>query len=80
MMLTHLMDDIHGGGTLEVTALAAKYGTTPELIRAMLGHLERLGVVAAYTDCTGGCNGCALSDGCERKASVNLWKSSSGGG
>ncbi len=73
-MLNRLMDEIHYGGTLEVNALADKYDTTPQLITAMLGHLERLGVVADYVDCGDGCDGCTLSADCSHKGKPRLWR------
>jgi len=76
-MFAQLLDDIHAGGTLEVNALAAKYNTTPQLITAMLGHLERLGVIVTYVDCANGCQTCSLSDGCTHKAAPFLWQSTS---
>ena len=74
-MFEHLLDEIHEGGTLEVNSLAAKYDTTPQMINAMLGHLERLGVVVPYADCGDGCEGCNASDDCTGKDTGQLWQS-----
>ncbi len=76
-MLDELMNDIEVGGTLEVNALARKYDTTPQLITAMLGHLERLGVVAQYIDCGEGCQQCSLSADCSHKHESRMWHTSS---
>ncbi len=76
-MLDELMNDIEVGGTLEVNALARKYDTTPQLITAMLGHLERLGVVASYIDCGEGCQQCGLSADCSHKHESRMWRTAS---
>ena len=40
-MLEQLLKEIRAGGTLETGKLAARLGTTPQLIEAMLEHLQR---------------------------------------
>ncbi len=72
-MLDQMMHDIEVGGTLEVNALARKYATSPQLITAMLGHLERLGMVAKYIDCGEGCQQCNLSADCSHKHEPDMW-------
>ena len=74
-MFAQLLEEIRSGGTLEVNALAAKLNTTPELITAMLDHMQRLGLIEAYASCADGCQGCTLSDACTRKEAVHLWQS-----
>jgi hypothetical protein len=77
-MLKQLMDEIHAGGTLETNALAARLGTTSQLIEAMLEHLQRSGLVEAYAACSDGCLGCSLQDACRKSpGTVRLWQSSS---
>lgn len=65
-MLEKLLDEIHSGGTLEIHALADKLGTTPALVKAMIEHLERNGLLKAYQGCSGACAGCGLKDICRR--------------
>ena len=74
-MFAQLLEEIHNGGTLEVNALASKYDTTPQMIAAMLVHLERLGVIMPYVDCGQGCEGCSAADDCLMKDDVRLWQS-----
>ena len=76
-MLEQLVNEIRAGGTLEVGALAARLGTTPQLIEAMLGHLQRSGMIRQYVGCSDGCLGCSLQDTCQKQAPgiVRLWQS-----
>lgn len=76
-MLEQLVNEIRAGGTLETAALAARLGTTPRLIEAMLEHLQRAGLIQAYLGCSDGCRGCSLQDSCKRPApgTVRLWQS-----
>lgn len=73
-MLEQLLNEIRNGGTLETTVLAARLGTSPELVSVMLDHLQRLGLIHAYDDCTGGCGGCALQESCSSPPSLRLWQ------
>lgn len=52
-MLQKLLAEIRSGGTFEVSDLAARLGTTPALVQAMLEHLQRAGQLSAIQ--TGGC-------------------------
>ena len=65
------------GGTLETGKLAARLGTTPQLIYAMLEHLQRTGLIQAYVRCSDGCQGCSLQDACNQKSpgTIRLWQS-----
>lgn len=78
-MLEQLVKEIRAGGTLEVTSLAARLGTTPQVVTAMLDHLQRSGLISAYVDCGEGCGGCGLKDACLSGSAptVRLWKSKS---
>lgn len=76
-MLEQLLNEINAGGTLETGALAARLGTTPQLIEAMLSHLERSGLIQVYPACQDGCLGCSLQDACQKQApgAIRLWQS-----
>jgi len=78
-MLEQLVNEIRAGGTLETGALAARLGTTPQLIEAMLGHLQRSGLIQSYVSCTDGCLGCSLQDACKKPSqnTLRLWQSKS---
>lgn len=73
-MLERLMNEIRHGGTLETNLLAARLATTPQLVSAMLEHLQRLNLIGSYTDCASGCGGCSLQDACSERPAVRLWQ------
>ena len=76
-MLEELAKEIRAGGTLETGALAARLGTTPQLVEAMLEHLQRSGLIQAYVNCSDGCLGCSLQEACKRPGTLRLWQSTS---
>ena len=73
-MLEQLVKEIRNGGSLETQSLAARLGTTPQLVEAMMEHLQRLGLIQNYTDCGSGCQGCGLKDACQGQSTVRLWQ------
>jgi len=78
-MLERLVREIRAGGTLETGRLAARLGASPELIEAMLEHLQRSGYIQAYVNCSDGCHGCSLKDACGKgtQGTLRLWQSKS---
>lgn len=74
-MLEQLAREIQAGGTLEIGALAARLGTTPQLIQAMLEHLQRSGLVRPYANCGEGCRRCGLRDACNPPPAIRIWQS-----
>jgi DNA-binding IscR family transcriptional regulator len=76
-MLKQLMNEIRAGGTLETNTLAARLGTSPQLVEAMLEHLQRSGFIEAYANCSSaGCQGCDLQDACRHTpGTIRLWQS-----
>jgi hypothetical protein len=78
-MLEQLINEIRAGGPLETGALAVRLGTTPQLVEAMLGHLQRSGLIQTYVSCSDGCLGCNLKDACKKPNSgtIRLWQSKS---
>jgi len=78
-MLEQILNEIRLGGTLETGALASRFGTTPQLIEAMLEHLQRSGLIQAYESCSDGCLGCSLQDACKKptQGAIRLWQSKS---
>ena len=76
-MLEQLLREIRAGGTLETGELATRFGTTPQLIEAMLEHLQRSGLIQPYVNCGDGCSGCGLQDACKKPAAgtFRLWQS-----
>ncbi len=72
-MLEQLLKAIRAGGALDAAQLAARLNTTPELVRAMLEHLQRIGLLSDASACAGsGCEGCSLSGNC-RPAALRVW-------
>ncbi len=74
-MLEQLLAEIQKGGTFEVAALAARFGTTPGLVQAMLEHLQRSGHIQPYQTCGSPCSGCSLQKSCLHSAQTpRLWQ------
>jgi hypothetical protein len=74
-MLESLLSEIRLGGSLETNILAAKLNASPQLVAAMLEHLQRLGLISDYVNCADGCGGCSLKSTCSTKSPVRLWQS-----
>ena len=76
-MLEKLLQEIRAGGTLETRALADRLGASPQLIEAMLEHLQRSGLIQDYVNCGDGCQGCNVHDACSKQAqsAIRLWQS-----
>jgi hypothetical protein len=70
-MLEQLLAEIRSGNTLEVNALASRLNCSPEMVRAMLEHLARIGLLQPFSTCSDGrCGGCSLSDACSGSHAV----------
>ena len=69
-MLEKLLAELRSGGTFETGELAARLGTTPEMLTAMLEHLQRSGAVHPFTACNDACTECSLSSSCRRPEAV----------
>ncbi len=75
-MLEQLLNEIRQGGGLETNTLAARLGTSPQLVAAMLEHLQRAGLIRDYVSCADACGGCSLKGACTAKNPARLWQSS----
>ena len=64
-MIEKLLFELRSGGTFETKRLAARLGTTPELIEAMLLHLRRVGYIQPFLANQDGCGGCGLRGECD---------------
>jgi len=73
-MLEQLVKEIRNGGSLETQSLAARLGTTPQLVEAMMEHLQRLGLIQNYANCGSGCQSCGLHDACQGQSTIRLWQ------
>ncbi|MEW5940125.1 MAG: FeoC-like transcriptional regulator [Chloroflexota bacterium] len=76
-MLTQLLIEIRAGGTLETSRLAARLDASPQLVKAMLEHLQRSGLIQEYVNCGEACQGCSLSAACRKSdhRAIRLWQS-----
>lgn len=75
-MFDKLLYELRQGGVIDIGKLAAQLDTSAEMVRAMLEHLQRAGILHAYEPCGGGCEGCSLRHGChpqKRNASQQLY-------
>ena len=78
-MLEKLIAEIRAGGTLETGRLAARLGTTPEMVVALLEHLRMSGYIQEYSTCGDGCQGCNLKNACgsdKGAAKIRVWQGS----
>ena len=76
-MLQRLLSEIRLGGTFETQALAARLETTPELVEAMLEHLQRSGHIRPFQTCGDACAGCSLKVACragQQEDRLRLWQ------
>ncbi len=73
-MLAQLLFEIRSGGTLEVGSLASRLNTSPQMIEAMLEHLQRAGYIQPYQACDSGCDGCGLQSDCHKPPAPRLWQ------
>lgn len=64
-MLQELLTILRSGGSLEIGALAEKLNTSPQMVTAMLDHLQRMGLLTAAQDCSG----CQLASSCSHGCS-----------
>jgi hypothetical protein len=65
-MLEKILSELRAGGTFETGELAVRLGTTPELLVAMLEHLQRSGHIHSFNACSDTCAGCNLSNTCRQ--------------
>lgn len=77
-MLQQILNAFDQHLTLNTFQLARQLETSPELIEAMLDHLERIGAIQAVEAGEEGCSACPMvgaCSGCNR--SLKMWRSSS---
>ncbi len=74
-MLQQLLQEIRAGSVLETNTLAARLNTTPQMVAALLDHLQRAGYLRPYAACGDGCQGCVLKTDCAGpdKTEPRLW-------
>jgi len=76
MMLAQLLAEIHSGNAWEVRQLAERLNTSPQMVQAMLEHLERTGVIQSSATCQVGCGNCSLQQACRaaNHSDLRLWQ------
>jgi len=74
-MLTQLLKEIAAMNTVDTAGLASRLGTSPEMVNAMLEHLERSGALQKTQSCNSACQGCGLAAQCHTGGRENrLWE------
>lgn len=78
-MLERLMTEIRAGGPLDAAQLALTLDTSPQMVQAMLDHLQRIGFLRAYENasCSDACQACSLKGFCDpnkKRSSLQLWR------
>jgi len=73
-MLNRLIDRLRSGGTHRVSDIAREFGTTPELVEAMLETLARMGYLEQVgSSCGDQCGTCSVAGMCTAKGSSRAW-------
>ena len=73
-MLERLVELLRPGDTRNVNELARIMDTSPEMVRAMLEHLSRLGYLKAIDNtCNAACGDCPLASSCKASAGEKIW-------
>jgi hypothetical protein len=73
-MLEVLMAEIRGGGTLTSKGLAARLGTSVELVQMMLEKLVQMRLIQNFNEtCHQGCGGCGFGDECGKTPPLTLF-------
>ncbi|MBN1305029.1 MAG: MarR family transcriptional regulator, partial [Anaerolineales bacterium] len=73
-MLEQLLKEIRRGGPLETGKLAARLNTSPQMVAAMLAHLQQTGHIQSYQACDNLCAGCSLKSECTSSPVIQLWQ------
>ncbi len=73
-MLERLLDLLQSGGTRSVDDLARVLDTSPDMVKAMLESLRRMGYLKAIDNtCNTQCGGCSLAYSCGANAGGKVW-------
>ncbi|MBN2258530.1 MAG: hypothetical protein JW704_12060 [Anaerolineaceae bacterium] len=64
-MLQKLISTLRSGDSHEIRSLAARLETTPEMVEAMLEHLQHIGLINPFNICKDACTACPLAGGCQ---------------
>ncbi len=73
-MLKQLLALLETGGTYRVSELATALGTSPDLVGAMLSHLQQSGkLTVPQQSCSDACAGCSLQETCKVEPDKNTF-------
>lgn len=75
-MLEQLLLTLREGHTYSSLELAHRLNTTPQMIEAMLEHLQRVGVFRSESPQEGSCSACPLSNTCNtcHERPLKIWQ------
>jgi len=75
-MLQEILHALQSDQTLSTEQLAKKLDTTPQMVLAMLQHLETLGYLKQLDTCTEACAQCPLGSICQAQKSKpsKIWQ------
>lgn len=74
-MLVKLQAMLQRGGTVTLDQAARELDTSPEVVRAMMEHLVRTGLLRQMTaSCESACTGCLLARECGRTTQGTVWQ------
>ena len=73
-MIDRLLELLRAGGTHRVSDIAGSLETTPQLVKAMLDELGRMGYLRQLgAQCGQGCDVCPIVGMCTAEASGRVW-------
>lgn len=72
-MLKILLATIAADKSGNTAGLASAIGTSPAMIEALIGELERRGLLQRAGECGSGCTGCPTPTGCGPGARGSAW-------
>jgi predicted ArsR family transcriptional regulator len=74
-VLAKLQALLQRGGAVTIDQAACELDTSPEVVRGLLDHLARTGVLRQMTaSCNSACTGCTLARDCGRSTQGLVWQ------
>ncbi|NMC14888.1 MAG: hypothetical protein GYA34_18640 [Chloroflexi bacterium] len=74
-MLEQILKEFSSGNSLNISRLAARLNSSPEMVTAMLDHLASIGVLESIECSAQSCKDCLLVNQCRSNKPENkLWK------
>lgn len=63
-MFEELLQILQAGGSFEIGALAKKLNASPELVKMMIEHMKRTGLIECLQPVQAGCSACPSGGSC----------------